>query len=247
MAKGSGASAKPKAEDKSGSTGLEGKIDEGLPNLEEIATKFANMEENHKMNQILPSVMDAFVNYKGVKYKDDRGVEHYQTKFSAAQAKGIAEAVFDKLAYHVHLRRYGDMTPEFFDTLKKLKDPDGNPLADAEVQRALGITKTDLIKIMIKNKDALTTDHFSSLVKEMMEHHMHYVTKNIFSPLGEEHKNYMIDFINKHVKEKGLKGKEYALGKNPTFDDVMPIYQRIAANFYKKDADYKPKPAEKKK
>jgi hypothetical protein len=226
--------------------GLEGKVDEGLPNLEEIATRLANMEENHKMNQILPSVMDAFVNYKDVKYNDTRGVEHYHTQFTAAQAKGIAEAVFDKLCYHVHLRRYGDMTPDFFDQLKKLKDPDGNPLADAEVHRALGITKADLIKMVIKNKDDLTTDHFSSLVKEILEHHVEYVAKNVTSPIGEEHKDHLMAFIDKYKTEKGLKGKEYKLDKNATFREIMPVYQKIAANYFKKDVAPEPKEEKKK-
>ncbi len=227
--------------DKKKDNGLEGKINEGMPNLEEIATKLANMEENHKMDQILPSVMDAFINFPGVKYKDDRGVEHYKKNFTAVESNKIADAVFDKLVYHIHLRRYPNMTLEFLDQLKTMKDVDGNPQVESEVLRYLGITKGMLKKKLLDNRENLTPNHFNELVKAMLETHVEAVGKNLFAEFGNEHRDYVADFVNKYVKEKGLMGKEYKIKKSDTIHEILPKYQKIAMNFYRKDADDKPK------
>jgi len=231
-----------KAEEKSLDEKVEG---EEKPNLEEIATRLANMQERHKMDQLLSTVMDSFVNYPGVKYKDDRGVEHYKTKFTAKEAKNIADRVFDKLAYHAHLRRYGNMTPQFFEELKKMRDPDGNPLVEAEVQRAFGITRTGLINFVLKNRENLTAEHFVKSVEKMLEHHVDYIGGQILSELTDEHKDYVADFIKKEVEKRGLNKDEYEIKNYYTMKQILPLYQKIAMNFYKKEKPKPEKPEEK--
>ncbi len=218
-----------------GKKSLDETVQEEKPNLEEIATRLGNMEERHRMDQLLPTVMDAFVNYKGVKYKDDKGVKHYKTKFTAKEAKNMAESIFDKLAYHAHFRRYGEMTHELFEQLKKQKDPDGTPLMEAEVQRAFGITKTELINSLLDNRDNLTTDHFAEIVRTALAHHKRFVFNNVVADLREEHADYIADFIKKKVKDHKLPASEYEIKKPYTLKEVLPHYQKLAAVAYKKE------------
>ena len=205
------------------------------PNLEEIATRLANMEKRHKMDQLLPTVIEAFVTYKDVKYKDDKGVEHYKTKFTAKEVTNIAGTIFDKLAYHAHLRRYGEMTPAFFEQLKKMKDADGTPLMEAEVQRAFGVTKTELIKMLLTKKNNLTVDHFNGVVRDWLEHHTNYVAKNAMASIREEHADYIADFIKKKVKAHNLPESEYKIKEPYTLEEVLPHYQKLAQVVYKKE------------
>lgn len=228
------------------SDSLEGKDEEHKPNLEEIATKLANMQEDMKMNQLLPTVMDAFVNFPGVKYKDARGVEHYKTKFTAAETNKIAETLFDKLAYHFVLRRYGDMTPDLFEQFKKMKDAHGNSLLESELMRHAGVTLGELKKELLENRDDLTPNLLVGMVDEMLKKHTQELTKNIYSEFSNEHRDYLADFVTKKANEKGLKGREYKITKSDGLEAVFGKYVRIASQFYKKDADYKPKEEKKK-
>jgi hypothetical protein len=216
--------------------GIEAKV-EGRPSidLEKIAKQLGNMEEAHKMDQIMGSVMDAFINFKGVKYKDPKtGVEMYKTNFDAAETNKIADAIFDKLLYHVHLRRYPTMSVEEFNKLKTHPDPEGNLYADGEVERALGISRAALKKILLRERDHLTTDTVANIAANLRKQHEDITTKKITESIDEEHKDYLKDFINKYVTEKGLSKKDYKIKKGDTKEDLIDKYKKIAVQFYKK-------------
>jgi hypothetical protein len=214
---------------------LEEKLDKPLPNLEGVATKLANMEEDMKMKELLPTIMETFVKFPGVKYTDDRGVERYRSKFTAVESNKMAEAVFDKLAYHFVLRRYGDMNPTLFEQFKKIKDPHGNSLMESEVLRHAGVTLGDLKRIFLENRDDLNPKVLSGMVDNMLKKHTQELTKSIYSEFSDEHKSYLTEWINKKVGDSKLKGKEYKIKKSDDLQDVFDKYALVASQLYKKD------------
>jgi len=205
----------------------------GKPDLEKIATMLANWEEDHKVDQLIPAVMEAFVTAPGVKYKDENGVEHYKTKFTAEEALKLADRLFDKIVYHAHLRRY-NMTPEFFEQLKGVKDAYGNPLAEAEVERAFGITRVGLRRTLLRVRNNLTTDALVDLAKHMLRTHEKHVKGKIYQELTEEHKDYVAKFLKDKIEKHGLKGREYFLEDKHTLEELLPVYESVATTLYKK-------------
>ncbi len=202
------------------------------PNLDEIAEKLANMEEEHKVDQILPSVMDAFLKYS--KYEKD-GKTFYKTNFSDEEKEKIADAIMDSLSYHLHVRWY-NMTKEEWEERKKKKSPLGESEADVLVRAYLGVDR-DSLKKTLKKMTKIEIEDINKMTSEWINSHIKYIQSRILKDIGQEHTEYIKDWVKEKAKKYSL-DPEYIkrLDKSYKIEEVLPVYNIIATNHYKKDA-----------
>lgn len=206
--------------------------------LEEIAADLAGMGENHKIDQIMNSVMEAFVTHPGVKYKDARGVEHYKTKFNDDEKIALADSLFNALAYHANLRMYPTMDIETFNKLKGMKDTHGDYFVDKLVQQEFGVSRFELRQTFAKLKK-ITPELISSFTSQyIIEPHAKRVGNRILSKINEH--GYKIDavkdFINKHREKYHLSDEEYGIEDTDNQEQIYKVFAKVAEKHY---SDYK--------
>ncbi|MAG38655.1 hypothetical protein CMO90_01060 [Candidatus Woesearchaeota archaeon] len=201
------------------------------PNLEEIAKKTANMEKNHKIDQIMPSVMDSFLNAEGVKHEID-GVTHYKTDFSEKEAEKLADNVYDSLIHHSFQRVYG-MNNEKFAELKNIKDSHGNSMTDNHGTVHYNLRRDSLRKVFKKNRKNLRHEMVAKILQEPVEHHTNYHLSNIIKDLDDKHVKHIKDFVDYNVKEHKLSKNEYNVSEAITLKEVLPSFTKIAEQHYK--------------
>jgi len=202
------------------------------PNLEELATKLANIEEEHLLHQITPTVLDAFFKYS--KKEDEKGNVTYKTKFSDEEKEKIADAIFDALSYHVHVRWSKDITPEQWKEMSKYENRLGERHTDNLVALYLGIDREGL-KRTLKGMDEIRIEHIQDLARKAVENHANYIQPRILKDLEEEHLPYLKDWLKEKIKKYEIKTiKPEEIDKKRNLNELLPIYSEIASRHYKK-------------
>lgn len=207
------------------------------PKLEVIARNLANVDDDHKVHQIMPSVINAFLNSDGVKYTDDNGIESYKTNFSEAEAEKVADSVYDALLNHVAFRNYNGLTKDKLKDLKGVKDKHGNYQADLMVGQYFNLSRQQLRSQFKANRKKLTHDTLVKLLEDPIEHHINYHSSQIMKDLKPEHLEHIKDFINYHIKEKGLDKDIYNVSEAHEIKDVLTPFIKISGAHFK---HYKP-------
>lgn len=208
------------------------KEDNPRPDLESIAKNLANLNENHQIDQIMPSVVDAFHSAKGVKQISEDGVITYKTKFNEKEAESIADSVYDALTHHMR-RTYNGLSKENFDKLKDIKDKHGYSMLDNHVSVYFNISRQELRSSFAANKDKLSHNTVMKMMEEPIKHNSNYHFKHTIKDLKPKHMEHIKEFINHNVKTHGLPQDQYNVKDAYSIQDVLPAFQDIAASHYK--------------
>jgi hypothetical protein len=203
------------------------------PSLEEIAMEYSERKSKHKLDQIIPSLMEAFVKHPGVKYKDKSGVEHYKTKFNEEEKIAIADKIFDTLAYHANLRFHSGMTPRMYEDLKKIKDPSGESYTDNMVNHLFGITRLKLRQNLAEAEEITPELVYGLAENTFKKHHENVVKSKILTKvqMSGYTKDDIQKFVGDKVKEYGLKVKDYRIKKEHGIEDALDIYGNLAEKY----------------
>lgn len=209
--------------------------------LEDILKKTMSIEEDFKVGEILPRVVDAL--HEHTKYKDAQGVKRYKSNFSESSKEDldkIADSIFDALVYHSHLLHFEDFGKDKFESLKEIKDAHGNLYTDTITQSHFGISRDALRKFISDSKDKITTEGIIALMKEPMQKYISRIRAPLLSKIQSEHLGYVKDFV-KHKKLKhNLDGDHYDLSEIHEVGE--PLYEKlmgIALDLYKKKEEEK--------
>ncbi len=203
---------------------------EDKPDLEQIASEIAGKEEAYSLDQVLPAMYDALISHS--KQEKD-GKVTYKTEFTETEKEGIANDIFDKLSYHVHVNIY-NFSVEKWEELKGLKNPDGEIYTDLAVQNYFGISKDNLIKTL-KKQIKITPETIHSISEDMFKHHISVIHQPTYAKFDEEHVDYLKGWIKKKVEEFHLNPELSEQVDNVyTLKEILPLYRQIAEKHYKK-------------
>jgi hypothetical protein len=213
--------------------------------LKLIAKSLANLNEDHKLDQIVPAALDGYFNANlgtgkdgnpiKIKYLDAQGVEHYKTKFSEAEAEKLADSVFDKLSYHANLRRFA-MTPEQYETLRKVKDKNGNFYTDTVAVATFGIDREGMRQTFKANKKELTPQLVQEVVGEAFKHHQQQLQGDILKKIEPKHLGDLKNFISENQKKYDLDPEIFNPDDIHQVKDAYRLFGSIASHY----KSYKP-------
>ena len=211
--------------------------------FDKISSLLKNLEEKNHLDQIGPSVQDAYISH--AKYTDSKGVVRYKTKFSTDEAEKLADKVYDQLVYHTH-RRFFDMDDKKLGDLKSFKDPQGNPYVDTVVKHYFDLDRTSFrksLKTRAENEDKISHDVLQGMLEDKVRHHAGIITGDILKEVEPKD----MDALKAYIKELGerhkLDGKVIKKAQN-TYDiqSLVQQYMGIVQQHYSE-----PKKDEKKK
>ena len=200
------------------------------PDLEQIASEIAGKEEAYSLDQVLPAMYDALISNS--KQEKD-GKVTYKSEFTEPEKEGIANDIFDKLSYHVHVNIY-KFTVKKWEEMKGKTNPDGELYTDLAVQNYFGIDRVGLIKTL-KKQTKITPDTIRSISEEMFKHHLSAIHQPSYAKFDEKDVDYMKEWIKKKVESFHL---DPALSEKVdniyTLKEILPLYREIAETHYKK-------------
>jgi len=205
------------------------------PNLEEIASQLAKTEEEYSLDQVLPAMYDSFISHS--KQVDEKtGKVTYKTEFKSDEKEKIADDLFDRLSYHVHVNIY-KMNIAEWKGLKGKKDPSGVSYTDSVVEKYFGIDRDGMRKT-IDRQPELTPDIIGQIINESMQHHRAVIHKPMYDKLEEKHVPHIKEWIKEKAGKYDLDPKiSEQIEDMQTIKEVKPIYERIAKAHYKKQQE----------
>lgn len=214
------------------------KKDKEAPDLENIAKRYALIEEDNELSQIIARAMDSWTSMKfsdgsTVKYEKD-GITRYKEDLSDNQKEELATALSRSLVYHAYIIQNG-MKPKDLDTFFSAKTKSGRYISDGVLEAEFGINRY-AIKKWILGMSKVTGDN----IYRQFEHFVGVQKEKIEKTLKTEAENAGPDkikaFIKKAYEKHGSEGKKdevyAALDKAYTVDELLPLYG-LAAQFYK--------------
>ena len=211
--------------------------EEEKPNLEEIASQLAKVEEDYSLDQILPAMYDTFTSHS--KQVDEKtGKKTYKTEFTSEEKEKISNDLFNNLSYHVHVNIYG-MNMKTWEEKKTHKNPHGEFYADVAVEKYFGIDR-DRLRKTLEAQPELNPDIIGEIIKKTLEHHRGEIHKPLYDKLDEKHVPHLKEWIKGKVEEYSLDPKiSDRVEDMYTLKEVLPLYQEIAKAHYKRQKEAK--------
>ncbi|MFC2135636.1 hypothetical protein ACFLTH_13560 [Bacteroidota bacterium] len=206
--------------------------------LEGIARSFANMDKEHKIDQIMPFLNKAIYEADFMMYEDENGIPHVKTELSEKEAEKLGDIIYDTLAHHTLYRGHKGLKKDEIEKLQELmskfKDTHDGDHMDNNLQMQYGISRKDLKKELVRNKENLDSDTLSAIVGESIKHHRGYHAGKISENLNSSHVEGIKQFIYKNVDERKLDPtiKEKISGIHE-LKEIIPYFRNIANAHYK--------------
>lgn len=208
---------------------------EDKPDLEQIAERLSELEDNLFLKEIEPKIGEAYNSI--AKYKDENGRWRYTHDFSEEpeKAKKLADNIFDIISDHIHQLEY-DMEGGDYDKTKGYKSKaTGTPMHETHAHLALGLSRHQLRLLFDKEKGNLSLKNvLGTIQKQLQEHYVETRRSDILSPLKEEHVEDIRKYITQKIDEHKLPKKDYKIKGKKQLGDITPVFYDLAKTIYGK-------------
>ncbi|MBN1792762.1 hypothetical protein JW826_03700 [Candidatus Woesearchaeota archaeon] len=201
--------------------------------FDKISSALKKLEDRNHIDQIGPSVTDAYIGH--AKFTDENGVVRYKTKFDQGEAEKLADKVYDQLVYHTH-RRFFNMDQEKLDSLKGIKDAQGNSYVDTVVRYHFDLDRSTLrksLKTRAENDDKIDHNALQEMLEDKVRHHAGIITGDILKDIEPKD----MDALKAYIKELGDRHKldEKVVKKAQKTYDIQSLikqYMNIVQHHY---------------
>lgn len=205
--------------------------------LEDILKKTMSIEEDFKVGEILPRVIDAL--HEHTKYKTEDGVVRYKTDFSDASKEDldkIADSLFDSLVYHSHILHFDGIGTEKYESLKDIKDAHGNSYVDKITESMFGLSRDIVRQAISASKDNITTQGIIELINRSVAQYIKRIKDPLLDKIQNKHLGYVKDFVEHKKLKHDLSGDHYDLSDVHEKGELLYAkLERVAEDIYKKE------------
>ncbi len=213
--------------------------------FEAIAKDLARMDEKQHIDQIEAALSDVYMKHS--KFTDDKGVVRFKKKFNKDEATKLGNDLYDALGYHSHRRVFG-MGEEQYKTLKAYKDPNGVPYLDAIVQHHYQIDRKGLVRTLAReDKDnRITHQDLQKLLEKPIQNHAGLMRQGLLAKhdlTDPKHMGAVKKAIDGIVDRYQLSKKVYDTGKMHDYNQVINVFENLAAQHYHEHAHEEKKKA----
>jgi len=196
-------------------------------------------EQKLHIDQLIPAINDAYV--EATKYKDDKGVIRFKTKFSKEEAGKLSDKIYDTLGYHSHRRVFG-FTEQQYKDLAGIKDANGNSYIDSVTQYHFpGLTRRDDLKRYFTDKaekeEEISADVIKGILKKPIEGHSQQLISGVVSKHGLEDPRHMGKIkgaIDDIVKEFNLDEKKFDTKHLYNQGELISLYAGLSREYHKR-------------
>ncbi len=207
------------------------------PDLENIAKRYALIEEDNELSQIIARAMDTWTGMKfsdgdTIKYEKN-GVTRYKEYLSDEQREELATALAKSLVYHAYVIQ-NNLKPKNLDEFFNAKTKSGKYISDGILESEFGINRY-AIKKWIMGMPKVTGDQLYHQFERFVGTQKEKIEKTLKTEAEEAGPDKLKAFIKKAYEKHspGKKEEVYAiLDKSYTVDELIPLYGQ-AAQFYK--------------
>lgn len=204
--------------------------------FDKITKSIKNAEDKAKVDQIAPSVTDAYLSK--AKYTDEKGVIHWKTKFDPKEAEELGDKIYNTLVYHAH-RRYFDIDEDKYRGLLDIKDKFGNPYCDVVARHYFKLERNgfkNALRSRAENDEKIDPDFLQESLKDNIGHHVGLINGEITSELGPEDIDAIKAQIKAIIKKHKLDPKMVKkVDKIYDFQTLMNNYIGLIKQYYQED------------
>lgn len=212
--------------------------DKKTPDLEAIAKRYALLEEDNELSQIVSRGTDALHKIKfsdGTTFRYEKeGVTRYNEYLSEQQKSELAIQLAKELVYHAYVIQYG-MRPKDLDGFFSAKSKSGRYMSDGLLESEFGTTRYGIRK-WLEDLPKVTTSAVAEKFEKLVDKQRQKIQMTLNTEAAEAGPDKLKEFIKKTMDKRSSDAEKqdiYAkLDKSYSVEEILPFYGMVA-NYFK--------------